>query len=182
MQWNLSITRKTYYALGVLGTALSMGQAIMLLFGTSMNLLENIAFVLTGLMLLFLAAIKGSDGRDKARYFLCFVLLLFGSGMVLGLPWVDRVAAGLSWPIFLWYEEMRQGGLSRQAWAVTGTEVASFLLWLLVVPGQMAALMPAANVVWLAVVLMRAWAILSLYRQESARQMESGEERKEKSK
>ncbi len=172
MESKLSITRKTYYALGVVAAALSMGQAIMVLFGTSMELLEHISFGLTGLMLLFLAAVKGSDKREKTRYFLCFLLLLFGSGMVLGLPWVDRVAAGLAWPVFLWYEELRQSGLRSQAWAVSGTEAASFLLWLLVVPGKRTELIPAANVLWLAVVLMRAWAILTLYKKESARQAE----------
>ncbi len=169
MQSRLSITRKTYYALGVVAMALTMAQAILVVFGSNLMLLDNVAFVLTGLMFLFLAAVKGSDPREKTRYFLCFLLLLCGGGVLLVLPGVNRVAAALVWPVFLWYEELRQGGLRRQAMAVSGAEAVSLILWLLVVPGGVGGLRLAANLVWLAVTVVRAWAIMTLYKKESAR-------------
>ena len=172
MQSRLSVSRKTYYALGMVAVALSMAGALFVLFGRGMALLDNIAFVLTGLMFLFLAAVKGSDKREKTRYFLCFLLLLFGGGVVLVMPGLNRVAAALCWPVFLWYEELRQGGLRSPAWAVSGTEALSFVLWLLVVPGGQAAMALPANLVWLFVTFARAWAILTLYKAESARQAE----------
>lgn len=169
MHSRLSITRKTYYALGVVAIALSMAQAILVVFGSNLVLLDNIAFVLTGLMFLFLAAVKGSDPREKTRYFLCFLLLLCGAGVLIAVPGVNRVAAALVWPVFLWYEELRQGALRGQAMAVTAAEASSLILWLLIVPGGVGGLRLAANLVWLAVTVVRAWAVMTLYKRESAR-------------
>lgn len=169
MQSRLSITRKTYYALGVVAMALTMAQAILVLFGNNLMLLDNISFVLTGLMFLFLAAVKGSDKREKTRYFLCFLLLLCGGGILLAVPGINRITAAMVWPVFLWYEELRQGALRAQATAVSAAETVSFILWLLVVPGGVGGLRLAANFVWLAVTITRAWAIMVLYKRESAR-------------
>lgn len=170
MRSSLNITRKTYYAIGMAGVALSMAGAFFVVFGSSMALLDNIAFVLTGIMFLFLASVKGSPKIEKTRYFFCFLLLLFGAGMILYIPLVNRIASGLCWPVFLWYEELREEGVRRQAIAVTAVEAVSFALWLLIVPGGLESLILPANLVWLITTVVRAWGVLSLYKKESARQ------------
>ena len=170
MKSSLHLTRKTYYALGMTAAALSMAGAFFVVFGRAMALLDNIAFVLTGIMFLFLASVKGSPKIEKTRYFFCFLLLLFGAGMILYIPLVNRIASGLCWPVFLWYEELREPGVRRQAIAVTAVEVLSFALWLLIVPGGVPGLELLANLVWLATTVVRAWGVQALYQKESARQ------------
>lgn len=172
MKLDLTITRKTYYALGMVGVALSMAGALFVLFGQAYALLDNIAFALTGLMFLFLAAVKGSAKIEKTRYFLCFMLLLFG--VVPIAPAVNRVLAAACWPVFLWYEQLRQGGVRPQAAALTAAETVNFALWLLVAQGGLGVLAAAANLLWLATTVVRGWAILSLYKRESARQAGQG--------
>ena len=172
MQSKLSITRKTYYALGMVGVALSMAGSFFVVFSQGMALLDNIAFILTGLMFLFLASVQGSPKPVKSRYFFCFVLLLLGAGVLYIVPLVNRLAAALCWPVFLWAEEQRQGGLRSQAAAVSGVEAVSFVLGLLVAPGGMQGLIPVANVLWVATTFVRAWAILTLYKKECARQQD----------
>lgn len=173
MQSMISVTRKTYYALGMAGAALSMAGSFFVMLGQGMALLDNIAFILTGIMFLFLSAVKGSPKVEKTRYFVCFVLLLIGGGLLFAIPGLNRVAAALVWPVFLWYEELRQGGLRRQAGTMTGIEAVSFVLWLLVAPGGLSVMIPAANLVWVVTTVVRAWAMLTLYKRESARQENS---------
>ena len=43
--------------------------------GMDFSFLEMVAFCITGITILFLAAEKGSDPKDKRSYFLIFVLL-----------------------------------------------------------------------------------------------------------
>ena len=77
MNPNLSITKKTYYAIGILSVACSMLAALAALTaGQNMTMFDSLAYALTGIMLLFLAAVKGSPAGRKGRYFVCFVLLM----------------------------------------------------------------------------------------------------------
>lgn len=100
MNPNLSITKKTYYAIGILSVACSMLAALAALTaGQNMTMFDSLAYALTGIMLLFLAAVKGSPAGRKGRYFVCFVLLMLS--MLNQNPAVHLLLGAMVWPLLL---------------------------------------------------------------------------------
>lgn len=92
----LTLNQKTYYGLGIVAAALTVLGGLCLMFGTYAALLYNIASLLTGGMLLFLAA---TQREDKLRR-VCFLLatLCVVLGMIPGV--VGKIAGALAWPLF----------------------------------------------------------------------------------
>lgn len=175
MNPNLNITRKTYYALGLLAAAASAAGAFGALAGQAMAFLDNVAFALTGMMFLLLAAVKGSPKQQKGRYFACFMLLILSS--CLAGPG-GRLLSASYWPVFLWVEVLRDapageaGGPSRLrlgtvARTLTLCEGLACLFWMAVSVGGLESLMLVANVFWLLTALTRGWAAMRLYKGSS---------------
>lgn len=106
-------TRKTYYALGLAAAACGMAAALAGAAGELLSPLESLSFALTGMMFLLLAAVKGSDPKEKRRYFACFLVTLAGN-VQLGLPLVNFICLALPWPMLAVFEEKRGAALARQ--------------------------------------------------------------------
>lgn len=114
MNPNLSITKKTYYAIGILSVACSMLAALATLTaGQNMTMFDSLAYALTGIMLLFLAADKGSPAGRKGRYFVCFVLLMLS--MLNQNPAVHLLLGAMVWPLLLALENAVGPDLKAQA-------------------------------------------------------------------
>ena len=158
---NLNITRKTYYALGLLAAACSAAGAFGALAGQAFAVLDSIAFALTGMMFLLLAAVKGSPKQQKGRYFACFVLLILSSCLA-GAG--GRLLAASYWPVFLWVETLRNKDAAPAARTLTLCEGLACLFWIMVSVGGLESLMLVANLFWLFTTLTRGWAALRLFR------------------
>lgn len=161
MDPKLNITRKTYYALGLLAAAASAAGAFGALAGQAMAFLDNVAFALTGMMFLLLAAIKGSPKQQKGRYFACFVLVILSS--CLAGP-AGRLVAASYWPVFLWVEALRDVSAAPAARTLTLCEGLACVFWMAVSVGGLESLMLIANLFWLLTALTRGWAALRLLR------------------
>lgn len=159
-----TLSKKTYYALGMLAAGCAMAQAIASVAGASFALLDNVAFILTGLMLLFLASVKGTSGADKGALFGCFFLLI--GAMSLSAPLLQYTLLALVWPCFAWYEKRRDKRLAPQLRAVCICEALWFAAQVLVNLGGAAAMALPANLLGLACAVVRGWLTLSLYRRE----------------
>ena len=72
----LKFTHKTWYFFLLCAAAASMLNGFAVLGGMDFSFLEMVSFCITGITILFLAAEKGSDPKDKRSYFLIFVLLM----------------------------------------------------------------------------------------------------------
>lgn len=167
MDPKLSITRKTYYALGLLAAACLAAGAFCVLIGQPLALLDSVAFALTGMMFLLLAAVKGSPKQDKKRYFACFLLLILSA---CGLPApAARLLAASYWPLFLWVEVLRGSPAKNAARLLTACELLACLFWLGVSAGGLEGLTLVANLFWLLTTLTRGGAALVLYRAEANR-------------
>ena len=77
----LKFTHKTWYFFLLCAAAASMLNGFAVLGGMDFSFLEMVAFCITGITILFLAAEKGSDPKDKRSYFLIFVLLILRTGL-----------------------------------------------------------------------------------------------------
>ena len=170
MNLNLNITRKTYYALGLLAAAASAAGAFGALAGQAMSFLDSAAFALTGIMFLLLAAIKGSPKQQKGRYFACFMLLILSSCFT---GPVGRLLSASYWPVFLWVETLREDSAAAPAarlWPGTAArtltlcEALACLFWIAVSAGGLESLILFANLFWLFTTLTRGWAALRLFR------------------
>lgn len=163
---NLQVTRKTYYVLGILAVACSMFNAFFLVAGMAPTALaDNLAFVLAGIMFLFLAAAPGGDGRAKARYFMCFVLLLVGQTVAISTP-VNRLLVAACWVVFMAYENGRtQGAVRAPLLAVAACECLHTVLCALAVGGN-TGLQLAYNLVFLPCTIARGWGMMALYQYE----------------
>lgn len=160
----LSLSKKTYYALGMLAAGCYMAQAIAAIGGASFALLDNIALILTGLMLLFLASVKGTPGPGKAALFGCFFLLILA--MTFPAPLLQYALLALVWPCFAGYEKKRDRRLVPQFRAICILEALWFAARVLVNLGGAAALALPANLLGFACAIARGWLTLSLYRRE----------------
>lgn len=169
------LTRKTYYLLGILGVACNLANALLLLTGSApLGLLENAAFVLVGLMLLFLAALRGIPGTEKGRYVLSFVLLLAGPASVTTYAPVNRALLAGCWINLAWMEYSRlrreapgrAGAFAGAVGAVCLCELAQTLL--LFSPDLTDPVKMAYNLAFFACTLARAWLLVALYRQAAA--------------
>lgn len=169
MNPKFSVTRKTYYALGLLAAAFSLAGAFGVLFGQPFTLLDNLAFILTGMMFLLLAAIKGSPKQDKTRYFACFLLLILSTCPLPALA--GRLLAASYWPAFLWAETLREPHSPRlrsAARALTLCEGLGCILWAAVSLGGLGGFAFVANILWLLTAITRGWAALGLYKAAAA--------------
>lgn len=173
---SLTLTRKTYYLLGILAVACNMFNAILLLTGSApVSLGENLAFVLTGLMLLFLAALRGTPGSEKGRYVLSFVLLLAGPASLTTYAPLNRALLAGCWINFVWMEYSRlrredpahASSFSGAVAAVCLCELAQTLL--LLAPELTVLIKTAYNLMFFACTLARGWAMVVLYRRAAAR-------------
>ena len=72
----LKFTHKTWYFFLLCAAAASMLNGFAVLGGMDFSFLEMVAFCITGITILFLAAEKGSDPKDKRNYFGVFVVLM----------------------------------------------------------------------------------------------------------
>lgn len=102
----LKFTHKTWYFFLLCAAAASMLNGFAVLGGMDFSFLEMVAFCITGITILFLAAEKGSDPKDKRSYFLIFVLLML-SYVLNG--WAAYLFSALVWPALLALEYQRAG-------------------------------------------------------------------------
>ena len=143
----LKFTHKTWYFFLLCAAAASMLNGFAVLGGMDFSFLEMIAFCITGITVLFLAAEKGSPAKEKRNYFCVFVVLML-SYVVNG--WAAYICSALVWPALL--------GLEYQK--------GHLMFVLLTVYGGMTNLSFWANLLWVLLACARGWAALSLYKMQ----------------
>ena len=141
----LKFTHKTWYFFLLCAAAASMLNGFAVLGGMDFSFLEMVAFCITGITILFLAAEKGSDPKDKRSYFLIFVLLML-SYVLSG--WAAYLFSALVWPALLALEYQKGRPIQRQLQLVGAAEAFHLLFVLLTVYGGMAGLSFWANLLW----------------------------------
>mgnify|MGYP007065296453 CR=1 FL=1 len=151
----LKFTHKTWYFFLLCAAAASMLNGFAVLGGMDFSFLEMVAFCITGITILFLAAEKGSDPKDKRSYFLIFVLLML-SYVLNG--WAAYLFSALVWPALLALEYQKGRPIQRQLQLVGAAEAFHLLFVLLTVYGGMAGLSFWANLLWVLLAWARAWA------------------------
>ena len=92
----LKFTRKTWYFFLLAAAAVSMLGGFAVLGGMDFSALELVAFCLTGIAALFLAAQKGAPAAEKRNYTLVFVLLMLSKLAAGG--WAGDLCSALVWP------------------------------------------------------------------------------------
>ena len=161
----LNITKKTFYALAMVGVAGSMAQAFFILSGAGeAALLGNIALLVIGLSFCMLASVQGTEKRRKKQLVLCTVLLLFSSAQLT--PLVNYLLLALVWPYFAWIEQDGSEQLRRPFGAILAIEVVCLALRLAVGMAGVTALWQVSNVAWLLALAARGWLLLECYRRE----------------
>ena len=159
----LKFTRKTWYFFLLAAAAMSMLGGFAVLGGMDFSFLELVAFCITGITILFLAAEKGSDPKDKLNYFGVFVVLML-SYVING--WAAYICSALVWPALLALEYQKGRPIQRQLQLVGAAEAFHLLFVLLTVYGGMAGLSFWANLLWVLLACARGWAALSLYKMQ----------------
>ena len=157
----LKFTRKTWYFFLLAAAAASMLNGFAVLGGMDFSFLEMVAFCITGITVLFLAAEKGAPVQDKQRYFSVFILLmlsyLFGGAF-------GYVTSALVWPALLAVEYQRGNPIQRQLQLVGAAEALHLLFLLMTRYGGMASLSFWTNILWVLLACARGWAALALYK------------------
>lgn len=156
----LLFTRKTWYFLLIAAAALSLVNACSALGGMNFSFLDTIAFGVTGLACLFLAAEKGSTGAQRGAYFAAFAALLV-SYLLFGYAGATRLT--LAWLLLLWQEQRSGRPLQAQLRLVLFTEIVHAAVFVAGNAG-LAAFSFWAQVLWVLLCAARAWAALVLYR------------------
>ena len=141
----LKFTHKTWYFFLLCAAAASMLNGFAVLGGMDFSFLEMVAFCITGITILFLAAEKGSDPKDKLNYFGVFVVLML-SYVING--WAAYICSALVWPALLALEYQKGRPIQRQLQLVGAAEAFHLLFVLLTVYGGMAGLSFWANLLW----------------------------------
>mgnify|MGYP001230839804 len=108
----LKFTRKTWYFFLLAAAAVSMLGGFAVLGGMDFSALELVAFCLTGIAALFLAAQKGAPAAEKRNYTLVFVLLMLSKLAAGG--WAGDLCSALVWPALLGIEYSRGKPIQRQ--------------------------------------------------------------------
>ena len=158
----LNFTRRTWYFCLLIAAAVSMLNGFAVLAGSSsLFFLEQCAFCLEAMAVLFLAAQKGAPKAEKGQYFGVFVVLMV-SYMFAG--WIAYVCAALAWPLLLAVEAKRGAPIQRQLSLVGVAETLHLLLCLASVYGGVSALSFWTNILWLLVTIARGAAALQLYK------------------
>ena len=108
----LKFTRKTWYFFLLAAAAVSMLGGFAVLGGMDFSALELVAFCLTGIAALFLAAQKGAPAREKRNYTGVFVVLMLSKLAAGG--WAGDICSALVWPALLATEYERGRPIQRQ--------------------------------------------------------------------
>ena len=103
MNVRLTLSKKTYYALGMLSAALTMAAALGAAVRFPMALAENLATLLTLLMLGFLASVKGTTKQDKKALVGCILLQVLALALPAAL--LQHLLLALVWPCFAGWEK-----------------------------------------------------------------------------
>ena len=111
----LKFTHKTWYFFLLCAAAASMLNGFAVLGGMDFSFLEMVAFCITGITILFLAAEKGSDPKDKLNYFGVFVVLML-SYVING--WAAYICSALVWPALLALEYQKGPSSASCSWWV----------------------------------------------------------------
>ena len=157
----LKFTHKTWYFFLLCAAAASMLNGFAVLGGMDFSFLEMVAFCITGITILFLAAEKGSDPKDKRSYFLIFVLLML-SYVLNG--WAAYLFSALVWPALLALEYQKGRPIQRPLQLVCISEALRLLFWLLTKYAGMSALAFWTNIMFVLLACARGWAALVLYK------------------
>ncbi len=157
----LKFTRKTWYFFLLAAAAASMLNGFAVLGGMDFSFLEMVAFCITGITVLFLAAEKGAPAVEKRNYFLIFLLLMFS---YLFDGWLGYLASALVWPALLAVEYQRGNPIQRQLQLVGAAETLHLLFLLMTRYGGMASLSFWTNILWVLLACARGWAALALYK------------------
>lgn len=157
----LKFTRKTWYFFLLAAAAASMLNGFAVLGGMDFSFLEMVAFCITGITVLFLAAEKGAPAVEKRNYFLIFLLLMFS---YLFDGWLGYLASALVWPALLAVEYQRGNPIQRQLQLVGAAEALHLLFLLMTRYGGMASLSFWTNLLWVLLACARGWAALALYK------------------
>ena len=156
----LKFTHKTWYFFLLCAAAASMLNGFAVLGGMDFSFLEMVA---SGITILFLAAEKGSDPKDKRSYFLIFVLLML-SYVLNG--WAAYLFSALVWPALLALEYQKGRPIQRQLQLVGAAEALHLFFLLMAKYGGMATLGFWTNLLWVLLACARGWAALSLYKMQ----------------
>ena len=158
----LKFTRKTWYFFLLAAAAVSMLGGFAVLGGMDFSALELVAFCLTGIAALFLAAQKGALAAEKRNYTLVFVLLMLSKLAAGGLA--GDLCSALVWPALLGIEYSRGKPIQRQLQLVCAAEVLRTVFWLLTRYAGMAGLAFWTNLLFVLLACARGWAALTLYK------------------
>lgn len=158
----LKFTRKTWYFFLLAAAAASMLNGFAVLGGMNFSFLEMVAFCITGITVLFLAAEKSASAKEKRNYFGIFLVLML-SYLVNG--WAAYVASALVWPGLLAMEYQRGEPIQRQLQLVGAAEVLHLMFLLLTRYAGMEGLRFWTNLLWVLLACARGWAALTLYKQ-----------------
>ena len=158
----LKFTRKTWYFFLLVAAAASMLNGFAVLGGMDFSFLEMVAFCITGITVLFLAAEKGASAKEKRNYFGIFIVLML-SYVING--WAAYVASALVWPALLAMEYQRGEPIQRQLQLVGAAEVFRLMVLLLTRYAGLEALSFWPNLLWVLLACARGWAALTLYKQ-----------------
>ncbi len=157
----LKFTRKTWYFFLLVAAGASMINGLAVLFGVVLADLETVAFALTGITALFLAAEKDSTAQAKRRYFLVFVLLML-SYLLVG--WAGYLASALAWPVLLGWERKSCPQLEAPLRLVCLAEAMHLVFVLLSTYGGFTTFYFWANILWVLLAVARGWGALTLYK------------------
>ena len=158
----LKFTRKTWYFFLLAAAAISMLGGFAVLGGMDFSALELVAFCLTGIAVLFLAAQKGAPAREKRNYTGVFVVLMLSKLAAGG--WAGDLCSALVWPALLATEYERGRPIQRQLQLVSAAEVLRTVFWLLTRYACMAGLAFWTNLLFVLLACARGWAALTLYK------------------
>ena len=159
----LKFTRKTWYFFLLAAAAVSMLGGFAVLGGMDFSALELVAFCLTGIAALFLAAQKGAPARPKSATTRGVFVVLMLSKLAAG-GWAGDICSALVWPALLGIEYSRGKPIQRQLQLVCAAEVLRTVFWLLTRYAGMAGLAFWTNLLFVLLACARGWAALTLYK------------------
>ena len=158
----LKFTRKTWYFFLLAAAAVSMLGGFAVLGSMDFSALELVAFCLTGIAALFLAAQKGAPAAEKRNYTLVFVLLMLSKLAAGG--WAGDLCSALVWPALLGIEYSRGKPIQRPLQLVCISEALRLLFWLFTRYAGMSGLAFWTNIMFVLLTCARGWAALTLYK------------------
>lgn len=160
MNFSLVFSRKTWYSLLVISTALSMSAGFAALTGVDLSMLNVAAFAIMGLSVLFLAAEKENEKSLRNSYFQSFLLGMLG---YIFTGAVGLVGACMAWPMLIYTEQKRSAPLVNQMKLLLLAEGVYACFWLLASSG-MENIYFYVNLFAVLKAVARGWAAYSLLR------------------